>query len=135
MSKFQRGNTANRRKALLSKQPTGYLTNEQVLEIRKLYLHEHWTQGRLARHYKRSVGCIGQIVRYETHNTVAIVQEAAPVVTAAAIEESAKRMLALQELSNQNVVQTAVDTDKLIEEAQAPLTDEMKERLKGYGVG
>lgn len=41
------------------------LNPEQVLEIRRLYAEENWTQGRLAREFKMSVGQIGRIVRGE----------------------------------------------------------------------
>lgn len=37
----------------------------QVLEIRRLYSEENWTQGRLAREFGMSVGQIGRIVRGE----------------------------------------------------------------------
>lgn len=46
------------------------LTDEQVVEIRRLYHVDGWTQGRLARQFKRAVGTIGRIVRGETHQDV-----------------------------------------------------------------
>lgn len=42
------------------------LTPSDVLEIRRLYSEENWSQGRLAREFKMSVGQIGRIVRGES---------------------------------------------------------------------
>ena len=41
------------------------LTPEQVLDMRRLYAEEGWSQGRLARHFCMSVGQVGRIVRGE----------------------------------------------------------------------
>lgn len=41
------------------------LTPEQVLDMRRLYAEEGWSQGRLARHFCLSVGQVGRIVRGE----------------------------------------------------------------------
>lgn len=54
--------------------PENELTDEQAAEIRRLYVHEGWSQGRLARHFKRAVGTIGRIVRGETHQKAAMPQ-------------------------------------------------------------
>ena len=41
------------------------LTASEVYELRRLYLQENWTQGRLARHFQVGVGQVGRIVRGE----------------------------------------------------------------------
>lgn len=46
--------------------PSAKLTPEQVVEIRRLYFQEHWTQARLARRFQITIGTVGRIVRGET---------------------------------------------------------------------
>lgn len=41
------------------------LTPSEVIEMRRLYSEEGWTQGRCARHFGISVGQVGRIVRGE----------------------------------------------------------------------
>lgn len=45
----------------------GPLTDAEAVEIRRLYFEEKWSQGRIARKFKRAVGSIGRITRFETH--------------------------------------------------------------------
>lgn len=42
------------------------LTPDDVYELRRLYAEESWTQGRLSRHFRISVGQVGRIVRGES---------------------------------------------------------------------
>lgn len=55
MSKFQQQNIR-----------AGKLTPSAVIELRRLYHEERWTQGALARKYQISVGQVGRIVRGES---------------------------------------------------------------------
>lgn len=54
MSKFHRGHTQ-----------AAKLKTEDVVEIRRLYAEEGWTQGMLSKRYQVGVGQIGRIVRGE----------------------------------------------------------------------
>lgn len=67
------------------------LSDEDVLEIRRLARIEGWSQGRLARQFKRTIGTIGRIVRGETHQHVGMPR----AVPASEIAESEARMLEL----------------------------------------
>lgn len=52
------------------------LSDEQVVEVLRLYHEERWSQGRLARHFQVSVVTIGRYVRGESRQAVV---DAAPV--------------------------------------------------------
>lgn len=75
-----------------------HLTASQVLEIRDFYERGRVTQGQLARDYGVSVVQIGRIVRGEVWQGL---RKALP--STAAIEESAARMMALQEEINRKL--------------------------------
>ena len=80
------------------------LTDEQVVEIRRLANVEGWKYGRIARQFKRTVGTIGRIVRGETHQHVGMVKKM-DAEFAAQIAESERRML-------QTLEKTPVDIER-----------------------
>jgi len=96
---FQRKNTR-----------AAHLTASQVLEIRDFYERGRVTQGQLARDYGVSVVQIGRIVRGEVWQGL---RKALP--SAAAIDESAQRMLALQAEISRNLEPMQVPVNPLDE--------------------
>lgn len=67
---------------------------QEVMRIRQLYA-EGWSQGRLAREFKRTVGTIGRIVRGETHQTLPTIESAIDIEVKAV--EAQRRFLEMQE--------------------------------------
>lgn len=63
-------------------------TPQEVMRIRTLYA-EGWSQGRLAREFRRTVGTIGRIVRGETHQELPSISKEEDIAAAAA--EAQKR--------------------------------------------
>lgn len=101
---------------------------ETVLKIRQLYDGGRgWSQGRLAREFRLSRGTIQKMVTYQTYNKVAIVTNDTPVPMAAAdaVAESARRMLAQQQLLDSNAQPLkSLDIDQLLAEAKGPIGPE-----------
>ena len=109
MTKFTPGNTRAAR-----------ISNEQVLELRRLYFDENWSQARLARHYQVNVNTIGRIVRGESRQRVPM--------PSAKPEEIAERLLALQRQHDQEVLERlnqaiAKEPATLAKEAETSLMD------------
>lgn len=84
MTKFAPGNSRAAR-----------VSNEQVLEIRRLYHDEGWTQGRLAREFGLNINTIGRMVRGESRQRV-------PMPTDSP-SEIAARMAKLQSLRDAEI--------------------------------
>jgi hypothetical protein len=70
------------------------LTESDILEIRRLANVEGWSYGKLSRRFSRTVGTIGRIVRWETHQHIAMPGRAEP--DARKMNDQAERMLAWQ---------------------------------------
>lgn len=85
---------------------------QEVMRIRQLYA-EGWSQGRLAREFKRTVGTIGRIVRGETHQTLPTIESALEIEVKAS--EAQKRFLEMQEKREGDVLEKfRDDLDKAI---------------------
>lgn len=119
MSKFRRGNSRSAK-----------LTALQVQEIRLRYAAGLLSQGSLSREFGVSIVQIGRIVRGE------VWQHLPPVpLPADKIQESAQRMLALQERVNNPTALEQGIQDRLREQeeelgALSRLTEEIRERRK-----
>ncbi len=81
MSKFRQGNIK-----------AAKLSNEDVLELRRKYIHENppWTQGALSRHYGLSINTVGRIVRGESRQSVPM------AISSEDIAESAARLVGMR---------------------------------------
>lgn len=110
MSKFRKSNTRSAK-----------LTGEQVLELRQRYIAGA-TQGELARAYGISIGQIGRIVRGESWQDKAQVEDPQPIRDAAA--ESLARLRAMQEHPLPSEEQEALERgQKLLERMGQEVND------------
>lgn len=98
------------------------LSAAQVVELRRLYQEEGWTQGRLARHFQVGVGQVGRIVRGEAWVTVT---QTSPVRSMESVKET---LIRAQADAVRAGVTKREDTGVLAERMpESPLDEEEKE--------
>lgn len=113
MSKFAQGNHKSAK-----------LTNEQVMELRRLYFDEGWNQAALARHYQVNVNTVGRIVRGESRQRVPMMTEPPEVIQQRLwemqqrINQQTEEKLK-QDLIKQPAIQSQVEEDKFADWAAA----------------
>lgn len=113
---------------------TSKLSPEQVFRMRELYHTEGWSQGRLAREFKMSVGQVGRIVRGESWQQYNMPEN-----------EEAQAMHNRGLLMGRDLAAEAAESEKRFNERFAdvaplaqpklamPLSAEARERLRAYG--
>lgn len=139
MGLFQAGNASSPNRT----------SNEVVYEIRKLRATGKWTYEALAIKFDLHPSTIGRYCRRASHRDVAVPRfEATKAeIDQAAFESQRKVLTDLgmqlpdylktrdELLLEEQARRTKAEVTELQAQAQAPLTDELKERIKGYGQG